>query len=104
MTEKEFAAYVEKNREESRKRTRAAFPLMAEKLSRICSPGVRGELLEEANDDTPDALAAAYLNAYIVEGSWCDCQRTDGQAYFRNPVTGGHGWACPICLRIIQTG
>ncbi len=104
MTSKEFDDYVEKNRREARERIRAAFPLMAEKLDRVCSRSARGELLEEANDDTPDALAAAYLNAYIVQGLWCDCQRTDGQAYFRNPVTGSHGWACSICLRMVYTG
>jgi hypothetical protein len=60
-----------------------------------------------ANDDTPDALAAAAHNYELVKNDWCTCKeppRFRNTAYYRHPKTGDHGWMCAACHGIVQTG
>jgi len=66
-----------------------------------------------ANDDTPEALAAAANNWRVLvkatvslhhADQWCGCRKQDDIAYYRDPVSGSHGWLCCQCLCIVQTG
>ena len=64
---------------------------------------------KSANDDTPEALAAAAENWKKLRGDWCDCGNPDSikfahSAYYRDPKSGSHGWMCVACRGIIQTG
>lgn len=44
----------------------------------------------------------------IHESAWCACDEdplaTGDGVYFRDEITGSHGWACPTCRKIAQTG
>lgn len=59
-----------------------------------------------ANDDTPEALAAAAHNWTLLGPDWCRCagDNFDNLAYYRDPKSGSHGWMCCRCLGIVQTG
>jgi len=61
-----------------------------------------------ANDDSPEALAAAALNWQLLANDWCHCKNfspTDADiAYYRDPESGCHGWMCCQCFGIVQTG
>ena len=63
-------------------------------------------LRHDANDHTPEALAAAAHNWKLVIDDWCTCPPSDecNQVYYRSPRTGSHGWMCAKCRKITQTG
>jgi hypothetical protein len=73
-------------------------------------PAPRGgrRIMMHANDDTPEALAAAANNYRLLKDDWCKCKdsgkTTQSIAYYRSPLTGSHGWMCAKCLAIVQTG
>jgi len=59
-----------------------------------------------ANDDTPEALRSAANNWRKVKPDWCKCanQNMENIAYYRDPISGSHGWLCGVCHGIVQTG
>lgn len=60
--------------------------------------------LSMAGDHDQVALAAAAVNFKFLRDSWCQCKPEGEQVYFRNPVTGTHGWMCSCCRCITQMG
>jgi hypothetical protein len=63
---------------------------------------------QSANDDTPEALAAAAHNWTLLKPDWCKCgggnMDFEHTAYYRDPKSGSHGWMCVQCHGIVQTG
>ncbi len=65
------------------------------------------EVNKAAGDHNEQALLAAAVNEMLVHPVWCKCQpdsMPDNMAYFRNPISGNHGWMCVTCQGILQTG
>ena len=60
--------------------------------------------LSMAGDHDPIALAAAAVNYKLLRDCWCQCQPEGDTVYFRNPLTGTHGWMCFACRGITQMG
>jgi hypothetical protein len=71
-----------------------------------CETSQRGMKMPDktANDDTPEALAAAAENFKLLRNGWCVHMTQADPAYYRNPQSGAHGWMCCKCLGIVQTG
>lgn len=67
-------------------------------------PGRLGVFYGLANDLTPLGLAAAAVNFERRGKDWCVCAEATEQVYWRDPVTGSHGWACAKCKGITQVG
>lgn len=58
-----------------------------------------------ANDCTPDGLVAAQANYNMVALHWCSGhEKTPDPVYYRDTKSGLHGWMCPLCRGIVQTG
>lgn len=66
--------------------------------------------LQCASDDPadPPAILAAHANYQIRQPGWCRCAECPPdqppQAYFRDQVTGAHGWMCCACRKTTQQG
>jgi len=59
--------------------------------------------LQQANDDTPLAIACAWANAHLLRDGWCQCAEPLDPCYYSRP-DGSHGYLCSRCRRVTQTG
>jgi hypothetical protein len=60
--------------------------------------------LQQANDGNTLELAAAQANFEIRKHGWCQCAQPKKDAYYRDNVSGAHGWMCSACRKTTQTG
>lgn len=61
-------------------------------------------LIRGAGDHSEQVLIWAAYNAKLTHSVWCRCEDQSDVAYFRDPKSGDHGWACFACHGIVQTG
>lgn len=57
-----------------------------------------------ADDVSIGGLAAASVNAELKTSQFCECREPGEQVYFRNLVTGSHGFMCSNCRGLTQVG
>ena len=64
------------------------------------------DLRLDANDGTLEELQAAQHNFDRIRGGWClghGGEETQ-DVYFRDVISGRHGWMCSRCRGVTQTG
>lgn len=61
-----------------------------------------------ANDCDGWGLACAQANFTLKQPGWCDCNtgapEPPEEAYYRDAITGAHGWICCRCRKVTQLG
>ena len=62
------------------------------------------ELRMDANDGTLEELEAAQHNFNLLRGGWCNGHggETTQDVYFRDGVTGSHGWMFSGAIQMVS--